>query len=101
MRSREPAETNARTMADSDTALVPLHAAARSVVGDATSGARASNPLLAPASARTEVNEVHVTIGRIELTAAPPAARPRREPARSRKPQSLDEYLARREAARR
>jgi hypothetical protein len=47
------------------------------------------------------ITEVHVTIGRIELTAAPAAAAPRREAARKRQPQSLEAYLARREASRR
>lgn len=48
------------------------------------------------------ITEVHVTIGRIELTAAPaPApASPRRGPVARRKAQSLEEYLARREANR-
>jgi hypothetical protein len=54
-----------------------------------------------PAPAREEVTEVHVSIGRIELTALQDAPRPRREPARTRKPQSLEEYLKRREAERR
>lgn len=45
-------------------------------------------------------NEVHVHIGRIEVTALPeaPAAKPR---ARGRQPMSLDEYLARRQGERR
>jgi hypothetical protein len=54
-----------------------------------------------PAPARGELNEVHVNIGRIELTAVHDAPRPRREPARTRKPQSLEDYLERREAKRR
>jgi hypothetical protein len=54
-----------------------------------------------PAPAREELTEVHVSIGRIELTAVQDAPRPRREPARTRKPQSLEEYLKRREAERR
>jgi hypothetical protein len=52
-------------------------------------------------SPREETTEVHVSIGRIELTAVQDAPRPRREPARTRKPQSLEEYLKRREAERR
>jgi hypothetical protein len=52
-----------------------------------------------PAPAR--LTEVHVNIGRIELTAVHDAPRPRREPARTRKPQSLEDYLERREAKRR
>lgn len=41
------------------------------------------------------VPDVHIHIGRIELTAVPPIA-PRRESAPTRKPMSLDEYLQRR-----
>ena len=86
---------------DTTAARVSRHAAAQPSAGDAAHGLRGTQPLVAPARARDEVTEVHVTIGRIELTAAVPAARPRQEPARARKPQSLDEYLARREASRR
>jgi hypothetical protein len=88
---------------DGDTAAqrVSRHATAQPSAGDAARGLRGTQPLVAPVRARDEVTEVHVTIGRIELTAAAPAARPRQEPARPRKPQSLDEYLARREASRR
>lgn len=62
----------------------------------------AANPLPAgPAkSASEETTEVHVTIGRIEVTAVQEAPRPRREPARPRKPKSLEEYLAGRQGRR-
>jgi hypothetical protein len=62
----------------------------------------AANPLPAGAArpASEETTEVHVTIGRIEVTAVQEAARPRREPARSRKPKSLEEYLAGRQGRR-
>lgn len=43
-----------------------------------------------------EATEVHVHIGRIEVTATQEAASPRRQPAAGPKPMSLDEYLARR-----
>jgi hypothetical protein len=86
---------------DTTAARVFRHAAAQPSAGDAAPGLRGTQPLVAPVRARDEVTEVHVTIGRIELTAAVPSARPRQEPARARKPQSLDEYLARREASRR
>jgi hypothetical protein len=86
---------------DATAARVSRHAAAQPSAGDAARGLGGTQPLVAPVRARDEVTEVHVTIGRIELTAALPAARPRQEPARARKPQSLDEYLARREASRR
>ena len=61
-----------------------------------------ANPLPAgPAKPATEeATEVHVTIGRIEVTAVQEAPRPRREPARSRKPKSLEEYLADRQGRR-
>jgi len=44
--------------------------------------------------AQREPDEVHIHIGRIEVTAAPPAPRPVAVPA-ARKAMSLDEYLAR------
>lgn len=40
--------------------------------------------------------EVHIHIGRIELTAVSPSTAPRRESAPTKKPMSLDEYLQRR-----
>lgn len=52
-----------------------------------------------PANAKeTEVNEVHVHIGRIEVTAVheKPVSKPSAIPAR-RQPMSLDEYLAKRQ----
>jgi hypothetical protein len=55
----------------------------------------------ASAAVAEDVTEVHVTIGRIELTAVQEAPRPRREPSGSRKPQSLEEYLTRRGTERR
>jgi hypothetical protein len=39
---------------------------------------------------------VHIHIGRVELTAIAPPAPVRREPANTKKPMSLDEYLRRR-----
>jgi hypothetical protein len=44
-----------------------------------------------------EVTEVHVSIGRIELTAVHEAPPKRREPACARKPRSLEDYLAARQ----
>lgn len=43
--------------------------------------------------ADTQPTEVHIHIGRIELSAAPAPEPKRREPARTRQPMSLDEYL--------
>jgi hypothetical protein len=40
--------------------------------------------------------DVHIHIGRIELTAVPDAALPRRPAEAIRKPMSLDQYLERR-----
>lgn len=57
-----------------------------------------------PAAARAgnveETTEVHVSIGRIEVTAVHEAAPPRRSAPRATKPMSLEEYLARRGASR-
>lgn len=47
-----------------------------------------------------ETTEVHVSIGRIEVTAVHEAPPPKREPGRSRTARSLDEYLAGREERR-
>jgi hypothetical protein len=57
-------------------------------------------PTVASRAAREETTEVHVTIGRIEVTAVHEAPPPRREPARRGKPKSLDEYLAGRQGRR-
>lgn len=66
---------------------------------------RAANPTL-PAHlsvrpqkaerAQAEATEVHVSIGRIEITAMQTPMPPKRKPAASRKPLSLDDYLAQR-----
>lgn len=45
---------------------------------------------------KTETPEVHVSIGRIEVTAVQAPAPPKRKPATSRKALSLDDYLAQR-----
>ena len=47
-----------------------------------------------------ETTEVHVSIGRIEVTAVHEAPQPKRAPARSQRALSLEEYLARRKAGR-
>ena len=51
-------------------------------------------PTVASRAAREEATEVHVTIGRIEVTAVHEAPQQQRGPARRGKPKSLDEYLA-------
>jgi hypothetical protein len=43
-----------------------------------------------------ETTEVHVHIGRIEVTAVHEAPTPKAKPSAARKPMSLDDYLARR-----
>jgi hypothetical protein len=53
-----------------------------------------SAPERAQRGARREPDEVHIHIGRIEVTAAPPAPRTVAAPP-ARKAMSLDEYLAR------
>lgn len=47
-----------------------------------------------------ETTEVHVTIGRIEITAVHPPPAPKRPSAAEKKPMSLDEYLAGRHRSR-
>ena len=47
-----------------------------------------------------ETTEVHVSIGRIEVTAVHEAPPPKRAPARGQRALSLEEYLARRKAGR-
>jgi hypothetical protein len=47
-----------------------------------------------------ETTEVHVSIGRIEVTAVHEVPQPKRAPARSQRALSLEEYLARRKAGR-
>lgn len=50
-------------------------------------------------SVATSAPDVHIHIGRIELTAAPLASAPKRESAPAKKPMSLDEYLQQRRKA--
>jgi hypothetical protein len=49
-----------------------------------------------PPAASESPNEVHVHIGRIEVTALQPDAAPKPKPRTARQPMSLDDYLARR-----
>ncbi len=67
---------------------------------------RASQPQLQPdlttripTAGTDSAPEVHIHIGRIELTAVSPPAAPRRESVSTKKPMSLDEYLQRRHRA--
>jgi hypothetical protein len=50
----------------------------------------------AAVSAVEETTEVHVNIGRIEITAVHAAPPPKREPTRAGKPMTLEDYLAKR-----
>lgn len=50
-------------------------------------------------SVATSAPDVHIHIGRIELTAAPSPSTPKRESAPAKKPMSLDEYLQQRRKA--
>ncbi len=75
--------------------LAPTHASAAHF--DATTPALSERAAM---QTETEPTEVHVHIGRVEVTAVPessptrPARRPRREP------MSLDDYLAQRQRGR-
>lgn len=53
-----------------------------------------------PIAAWEETTEVHVTIGRIEVTAVQEAPAQRPAPRRRNAPMSLDEYIARRQGGR-
>ncbi|QID17622.1 hypothetical protein G3580_08175 [Nitrogeniibacter mangrovi] len=55
-----------------------------------------STPNRQAAEPPAEPNEVHVHIGRIEVTAVQEAAAPKARPKRGQAPMSLDDYLARR-----
>jgi hypothetical protein len=54
----------------------------------------------APSPSKEETTEVHVTIGRVEVTAVHEAPGSKKAPARARKARSLDEYLAARQGDR-
>jgi hypothetical protein len=63
--------------------------------------AMGATPRLAPwpqpaPGAADEATEVHIHIGRIDVTAVHEAPPPRRKPASTQAPMSLDSYLARR-----
>jgi hypothetical protein len=79
--------------------LLPLQRVARFLPPPAVAASTPS-PAAAARPAIEETTEVHVSIGRIEVTAVQEAPPPRREPGRPRKPRSLEEYLARRQGSR-
>jgi hypothetical protein len=75
--------------------LLPLEAPAPA---RSPTGRPSASPLSYRATATVEeTTEVHVSIGRIEVTAVHEAPPPRRPAPKANKPMSLDEYLARRE----
>jgi hypothetical protein len=75
--------------------LLPLEqpAGLRSVPGLGAAIPSRSSPAQPPVE---DTTEVHVSIGRIEVTAVHESPPQRREPARPRKPKSLEAYLAER-----
>ena len=79
--------------------LLPLQRVAR-VLPQQALAASTPSPAAAARPPIEETTEVHVSIGRIEVTAVQEAPPPRREPARPRKPKSLEEYLATRQGSR-
>ena len=79
--------------------LLPSQPLARVLPPQASTGS-IPPPAMAARPPVEETTEVHVTIGRIEVTAVHEALPPRREPARPRKPKSLEEYLAQRRGSR-
>ena len=60
------------------------------------SAPRYSPPSAGPAERQREPDEVHVHIGRIEITAVQPPAPAKRASRKGQAPLSLDDYLARR-----
>jgi len=62
--------------------------------------ARLSSRVAAVQESDAAEPEVHVTIGRIEVTAVHAPSSPKRAPAPGKKPMSLDEYLAKRNGGR-
>ena len=84
---------------DSDVSplLLPLSNSARPSASSARAVAKRRVPRDSALQAHIEeTTEVHVSIGRIEVTAVHEAPPPKRQAPTSAKPMSLDEYLARR-----
>jgi hypothetical protein len=78
--------------------LLPLQSRSEALQVVPLPGAPSRSAARAPLG--DETTEVHVSIGRIEVTAVHEAPQPKRAPARPRKPRSLDEYLAGRQERR-
>lgn len=78
--------------------LVPHHAARSQLAPPLPARLVGTKPPQSRSAARApDVPEVHVTIGRIEVTAVHAPAAPKRPHPPAKKPMSLGEYLARRE----
>ncbi|MDP1637702.1 MAG: hypothetical protein Q8K74_06715 [Candidatus Nitrotoga sp.] len=79
------------------TPLLPLKNAARlSALNASAAKQRSEHGGSSRQGQADEITEVHVSIGRIEVTAVQESSPPKRQTPTSAKPLSLDEYLARR-----
>ena len=77
--------------------LLPLKNAARpSALNESVAAQRGEHSGAGRQSQVDEITEVHVSIGRIEVTAVHESPPPKRQAPATAKPLSLDEYLARR-----
>ncbi|MFZ1809595.1 MAG: hypothetical protein WAU04_00190 [Candidatus Nitrotoga sp.] len=92
-------ENNSTTLPESNypTPLLPLKNAARpSALNASVAAQRSEHRSPGRQGQADEITEVHVSIGRIEVTAVHEPPPPKRQAPTSAKPLSLDEYLARR-----
>jgi hypothetical protein len=92
-------ENNSTTLPESNypTPLLPLKNAARpSALNASVAAQRNEHSSPGRQGQADEITEVHVSIGRIEVTAVHEPPPPKRQAPTSAKPLSLDEYLARR-----
>ncbi|MBK8570703.1 MAG: hypothetical protein IPN81_12585 [Nitrosomonadales bacterium] len=92
-------ENNSTTLPESNypTPLLPLKNAARpSALNASVAAQRNEHRSPGRQGQADEITEVHVSIGRIEVTAVHEPPPPKRQAPASAKPLSLDEYLARR-----
>lgn len=90
---------NSTTLPESNypTPLLPLKNAARpSALNASAAKQRSEHGGSSRQGQADEITEVHVSIGRIEVTAVHESPPPKRQAPTSAKPLSLDEYLARR-----
>jgi hypothetical protein len=99
VRVRDAVTPAARAQAD-PAPLMPLTADRSTPSAPPAAPHRAAGPPAAPVSAADEPNEVHIHIGRIDVTAVHEAPPPRRKQASTQAPMSLDSYLAQRQRSR-